>query len=634
VTPSAKTLRYVVFALACAAAGVLLRAPVLKSGFAIDDYAQLAMLDGTYPVKREFWDLYNFSDGSAEEADTLRQKGFFPWFTHREIRLSMYRPLASALIALDHHLFGDDALYFHIHSALWWIGSLFVVAWLFWALLPPSVAYVALIFFAVDESHTLPFGWIANRCSSSSLFFGTLGLIAYIRYRERGRAWPAAACALCFALALGFGEYGLSFAPYVAAYELWLLRGERRSSEPRPALLPRLGRHALATWPAALPCALYLGVRRALERGPLHSGVYVGPDGDPAGFAWLVLQRVPVLFADVFAGVRSDIWNVGNLFARPWIERGWVGGHWWVEPGPWRRAHTAVGVVTIVIALIAWRFVARRLDQQAAQPGGERIAHVRWLAWGGALAILPVVGSFPSSRLMSIAEIGIAPALALVVVWCFRDFARRFQAARVRTAVAAIAGAGVLTLHLVVAAEASRQESLNVKYSSIAIRKRNLTIDADPKRLHLQRVVVLSAFEYGMSLYVPYMLERHGRRPPRACWPISLSPGPLVLMRDTARSFRLAPDQGFQLLANAPEELFRDPNVPFKRGDIVDLGGLKVTVLETNGKHIQLISIEADVPLDDRSLLFVMSTPSGLRRFVMPPVGRVVRLPPPSPPML
>lgn len=628
---SSKDLRYALFALACAAVGVLLRAPMLKSGFAIDDYAQLAMLDGTYPVPREPWDLYNFSDGTAEEADTLRHKGFFPWFTHREIRLSMFRPLASALVALDHQLFGDDALPFHIHSALWWVGSVLAVAWLFAAFLPRGVAYLALALFAVDESHTLPFGWIANRCSVGSLFFGTLGLIAYVRYRERGGAVLPAACALCFTLAVAFGEYGLSFAPYVAAYELWRLLRER---EPRAPLLPALTRHALVMWPAALPCIAYLALRRALERGPLHSGVYVGPDGDPAGFAWLLLQRVPVLFADVFAGIRSDSWNVGNLMVHPWVAQGLLDASWLHEPGPWRRAHTAVGVVTIVIALIGWRIVSRRLDRDAARPDGERVASLRWLAWGSALSILPVVGSFPSSRLMSIAEIGMAAVLAASVVWCLRDFAARFKAARVRTLLAGIAGTAVLVLHLVVAAHASYQESVNVKYTSMAIRKRNLTIEADKKRLHLQRVVILSALEYGTSLYVPFVLARHGRKPPRSCWPISLSPGPHVLIRDTERSFRFAPDAGYQLMANAPEELFRDPNVPFKRGDVVDLGGLTITVLETNGKHIQLIRVEADVPLDDRTLLFVVAGPSGLRRFDMPPVGGLARLPPPTLPML
>jgi hypothetical protein len=341
-----------------------------------------------------------------------------------------------------------------------------------------------------------------------------------------------------------------------------------------------------------------------------------------------------VLFADVFAGLRSDTWNVGNLVAHPWVQLGVVDAKWLLEPGPWRRAHTAAGAVTIVIALIGWRVLARRLDADAAEPGRERVLHLRWLAWGSALSILPVVGSFPSSRLMSIAEIGMAPALAACVLWCFRDFAQRFKANGVRTLLAGIVGAAVLGMHLVVAAHASYQESVNVKYTSMAIRKRNLTIEADRRRLHLQRVVILSALEYGTSLYVPYVLERHGQRPPRACWPISLSPGPHVLIRDSARSFRLAPDAGFQLMSNAPEELFRDPNVAFKRGDTFDLGGLKVTVLETNGTYIQLIRIETDVPLDDPSLLFVLATPTGLRRFVMPPIGRVARLPPPTLPML
>lgn len=630
---------YVLFALGCALLGVVLRWPSMTSGFSADDYAQLAMLDGTYPVKRQPWDLYNFSDGSKREADILRHAGFFPWFTHPEVRLSMFRPLSSLLIALDHHLFGNDAFRFHVHSVLWWLGMLFAVAWLLGALLPRSVASLALLFFTVDESHTVPFAWIANRCSLGATLFGALALLAYVRYRERGSLLAASGCFAAFAFALAFGEYGLCFAPYVGVYELWrFVRARRAGEHAGMRLIAALQRHALALWPAVVPCVIFLAIRHALGRGPLHSGVYVGPDGDPAGFAVLIAKRVPVLFADLFAAIPSENWNFGNILLNPMYQRGWVSARWLWTAGPWRQAHSAAGGVTMLLGAVVWWLVARKLAREAerdpAHARHEPMTHLPWLFWGGMASLLTVVGSFPSSRLVIIAEIGMSALLAAAVVLCFRDLRERFAVARVRTSFTALAGAIVLAFHIIMPARFTHADSISVKLGSISARKAILTMEADKRRLPLQRLIVISALEYGTSIYIPLVLARHGRKPPRSCWTVSLAPGPHVLLRDSPNSFRIAPSDGYAMLANAPEELFADPNIPFKKGEVVDLGGMKITVLETAGPHIQEIRVETDVPFEDPSLHIVTPVITGIRRFVMPPIGKAVRLPPPLVPPL
>ncbi len=631
--------RYVLFALACAAFGVVLRYPALSSGFSADDYAQLAMIDGTYPVEREVWDLYNFSDGTVEEADILRHNGFFPWFTHREVRLSMFRPLSSLLVALDHHVFGNDAFKFHVHSAAWWVAMLLAVAWLYGALLPRSVACIALAFFTVDESHTVPFAWIANRCSLGSTLFGTLGLLAYVRYRERGSARAAAGCLASFAVALAFGEYGLCFTAYIAAYELWRLLAERRTGLQHTRGWPALLRgHVLAMWPVVVPSAIFVAIRFALGRGPLHSGVYIGPDGDWLGFAVLIAKRLPVLFADLFAAVPSENWNFGNILLNPAYERGWVSARWLWTAGPWRQAHSALGAVLLAIGLIVWLAVSRKLARDEARApaaaGRAPLSNLPWLVWGSVASLLPVVGSFPSSRLVIIAEIGMAALLATIVVLCFSELRERFAVARVRTAGAALAGALVFGFHLIVPGNFTRADSISVKLGSNSMRKAVMTLEADRRRLHLQRLIVISALEYGTSIYIPMVLARHGRKPPKSCWTASMAPGPHVLLRDSPNSFKLAPADGYAMLANAPEELFADPNAPFKEGDVVDVGGMKITVLQTAGRHIQAIRVETDVPLDDPSLHFVTPNFTGIRHFIMPPVGHFVRLPAPVVPPL
>src|ERR1700755_255171 len=51
-------------ALTIIAIGLALRWPVLYTGFTVDDYAQLAMIHGDYPVPRAPLSLFTFSNGS------------------------------------------------------------------------------------------------------------------------------------------------------------------------------------------------------------------------------------------------------------------------------------------------------------------------------------------------------------------------------------------------------------------------------------------------------------------------------------------------------------------------------------------------------------------------------------------
>jgi hypothetical protein len=620
-----RNLRYALFVLGCAVLSVALRLPVLSSGFIADDYVQIAMIDGTYPVKRASWDLYNFSDGTAAESDALRHRGFFPWFTHREIRLSMFRPLSSELLALDFRLFGNDPFPYHVHSALWWVALLLAVAWLFGELLPRPVAFSGVAFFAVDDASIIPFAWIANRCSLTSALWGVLGLIAYVRYRERAkRRLAAAASTACFALAVAFGEYGLCFVAYVAAYELvrWL-DARRDGAHAGRSSLAALAAQALATWPVIVPSLAFLATRRALGRGPLHSGTYIGPEGDVLGYIGLIAERLPVLFADLFFFIPSEPWNYGNLLLRGLYQQGMLDMRWLWTADRLRAVYSVVGALAIVIALVAWGVVRRQLGPRVAR---ER-SHVRWLAAGSVLSLVPVVGSFPSTRLLIIAAVGFAALLGTLAVLCFRDLRRRFEGARVRTVVACLAGGLVVALHLLLPAQLTAVHAAGFKSAAAAMRRTIMKLDADPRRLPLQRVVVLSALEYGTSLYIPIVLARHGRKPPRSCWTLSFAPAPHILLRESPTSFMLTPANGYAMLANAPELLFMDPSAPFESGDVVDLGGLRITVLATAGPRIQSIRVETDVPLDDRSLLFVIPTAVGIRRFSMPRVGEIAHVP-------
>jgi hypothetical protein len=73
--------RVLMFTLAIAVAvavGGWVRRAAIDAGFWADDYAQLAMLEGTYPSPRLAWDLFHFLDGSRDDHQRLVDYGAFP----------------------------------------------------------------------------------------------------------------------------------------------------------------------------------------------------------------------------------------------------------------------------------------------------------------------------------------------------------------------------------------------------------------------------------------------------------------------------------------------------------------------------------------------------------------------------
>ncbi len=605
--------RYAAFAFSCALLGLALRYNALLTGFAADDYAQLDMLDGRYPVERAPWDLYNLSDGSAEEGERLRRAGYFPWFAHPEMRLSMLRPLASLSIAFDRAAFGVDARAHHLHTALWWAGMLLSIAWLFARVLPLPIAALALVIYTLDEAHTVPLGWLANRCALGSTLFSVLGLIAYLRSRERGGLRDGVLSFFAFTLAFGFGEYALCGVAYAAAYELQRLLDARKASPANTFELLR--RHALALLPIAAPTIVYLVVRSALGYGPLRSGIYISPDRDLVTFIQLTCVRLPVLLADLAFALPSEMWTFGSWWSYVALERGLVGVAWVLSPEPWRQLHVLLGVLTIPFVFLLYRAVRRALPE---------LTQLRWLFWASILSIMPVIGSFPSSRLLLMSSLGFSALLAAFAVgaWSAALQGRRLLA---------LLGCAVVAYHVIVPAKTSYSQSVNVRLSAVASKNAALRMEVDPKRIGTQRVLQLLAPDYDTScMYIGRVRGRFGLPRPKACWTISLAPARHVVMRESATSFRLAPIGGVAMLSTAGEELLSDPSEPHKPGDSVDLGGIRITVLNVRGRRVSAVRVETDVPLEDPSLVIMTASHAGIRRLALPPIGQNAVVPMPG----
>src|SRR5690606_22597983 len=138
-----------------------------------------------------------------------------------EMRVGFFRPLSSALIHLDLAAFGDRVVLWHLHSIAWYLALLALVLALYRRVLPPGAAELAVLFFAVDDAHSIPVGWLANRNSLVAAVPALAGLLLHLEWRERGFKPGAPLSALAYAVALLGGESALGALAYVGAYELF-----------------------------------------------------------------------------------------------------------------------------------------------------------------------------------------------------------------------------------------------------------------------------------------------------------------------------------------------------------------------------------------------------------------------------
>jgi hypothetical protein len=582
-----------------------LRADVFRFEFTLDDYAQLAMLEGRYPGTRNPLDLYTFIDGSPADVQALVQYGFCPWFTHPALRLSMLRPLTSALLALDHALFGLAALPYHLHSALWWCAVLALVAHGLRSWFGGRIALFALLLFCVDESHSVALGWIVNRTALISIALSLGALFAYRRYRERGSPRDAWLCAIAFSLALTAGEYALCIAAYALAYELIEVDSPWKS---------RL--RALTLW--AAPAFVFLLVRKLGGYGAAGSDMYLDPTRNFGFFLRHGLVRLPVLLGDLVWGIPSEWWTFGlNGWTHALVALGLV--KTMLESEPARTLQVEIGavggLVAIGLALAAIRGAASPLER-------KRVAS---LAAGGGLCLLPLLAGFPTTRALIAPMVGYSVLLAVLLSQALRR--GRSLSARVPQVLAAVLCFWQLSLGTLEAAADARRLAVDANL----VRDISLTADVDESRFASQRAVLLNAAHPGVPIYFALVRGHYRRAEPRSAW--TLNPGflPYWLTRTGARQLEME-IVGGTLLTGLFERVFRTHEVEVRVGQLFRLQGVAFTVLEVRDGGASRIRAEFDRPLEDPSLQFLIPSESGMSRFVPPAIGQRVFVPvPPFP---
>jgi hypothetical protein len=537
------------------AAGFLLALPTLRLGLLLDDDFHRALIGGlAYPHRP--LDLYAFAPGDPSVMQGLVERGPFPWFTPPGLKLSFFRPLACALLYLDVWLFGATAWAAHLHSIAWYLALIAVAALVYRKVLPGPLAPFALLLFAIDGTHAIPAGWLANRHALVAAVAALLGVWAHLKWRtapvhppvhpERRAEGPKSKgplvlSALAYAIALCTSEAALPALLYVPAFEAFGATGPRR--ERLRALLPL----ALVVGPWAL-------FYRAMGYGSSGSGIYLDPASDPLHYLLTAAPRLSALLGALTVGLPSDFWLDAN--ARPVL--------------------IAAGVLGM--GFTAW--LAARLWPTFDAPTRRTLW---WLGAGAVLGILPSVAVFPSDRLLLVPSFGALAVFAafLQALWAQRaKLAAKFALAVLGAAhlLFPIAGWALSPTTLTQMARAVERAAFEPRLSQAQLSR---------------RLIAFAAPDFAQTLYLGLARRREGLPLPESWNVLSFAPYPHLLTRTAERSFELEVVGG-SMFGTVYEQMLRSESLALEAGHRVRLWHAWVTVLESDGYHVRRLRLDLD----------------------------------------
>jgi hypothetical protein len=517
----------------------------------------MAMVDGDYPSAHDSpFGMYDFIDDSNRSE--LVERGIMPWWTHPKLICRFFRPLSSVLLWADYRLFGRSPIWSHVHSLLWWAGASFAVYVLLSETLHKRAARIATLVFALAPCHVIPLAWIANREALVSTALGAAALRFYAHWRQGARLRDGATATFLFALAMLAGEYSLCFGGYVAAMEAVDLRRRRQP----------FARRVAGVSVFAVPSVAYLVVRGALHYGARYGGMYHDPFFDFGKFAEGVPRRLGVLLCSGWLGV-------DELRAL-------------VMPGVW--------MIALVIAAIALMVVPVRRALGALD--ARELDGATWLLAGSLFGMVPMLAVEPSARLLGASMIGISAIVALVLerTW----FPPVVEARRGAAEMSALVALALAFVHIV---RAPLDSWLGTRLTSVvatAIQTRMNWVRAHAPG-H-SSIVVMRAESLTTAIWAPCMLGASSGIPWRV---LSYEAGRVLVLRTGDRSVELVASPR-PIFPMGPRQVFRDFDGSLRVGDVVQVGGMKATVLQLDkAGFARRVRFDFDRSLDDPSILWL-----------------------------
>lgn len=578
--------------------GALLAAPALGAGLQLDDHLHRFLVglhvrgEGLGP----WWDLYAAAEGDPALTRARMDVGFSPWWTLPELRLRFLRPVSAATHYVEYAAWPDAVWLMHAQSLAWYAGLVVGVGALLRRWLGPTwVAGLGTLFFAIDDAHATPVGWIAQRNALVSGVLVVLVLVVHDRARRDGWRPGAWLGPLLFALALGAGEASVAALGYLGAHALVLEpaqpRGERGQAHERWGR--SAGRAVLALWPYAAVVIAWRLVYDALGYGAEGSGVYLDPVREPAAFVSALPDRMAALVLSQLAWPAADAWAVA--------------------PPVWGRARAVAIAALVVLALVPARC--------RSSAGGRGLA-VALL--GALLAVVPAAAVVPGDRMLLLVGVGGSAAVAGVIAVAVGEGGGRWSAPRV---LAVLLTPVLVVVHGVLAPLALPGEVVALspaleEHQRAAVE----SLPADPE-LSQQDLVIVNAPPTFVSstLWLLRWGDQQQHALPRSLRVLGSTFAPVVVQRPDAHTLVLQPVGGYlgdPFTANA-----RGRAHPFAAGDRVALAGWTVEIAGVAKERPTVVRIRFDVPLEDPSLRWVVWQGDRFVPFALPAPGRTLAIP-------
>lgn len=562
-------------ALAAALAFSLL---ALRSGFMPDDFVYVGVLEGhapPAPLSTTKYDLYRLISGDPAQMQPLLDKGVMPWWTLPDLRIAFFRPLASALMVVDHALFGVNPVGYQAHTILWYVGLVAVVGALLWRVLPGAVGAMALLLFAIDDAHIASVAWLTNRSTVVAMFFAVLAVVLHLQWRQRGRAWAMPLSALALAVGLSSAETALLVSFYLISYEL--LGAEGPLPERLKALVPTL-----------LVLLVYAVVRSRLGYGSTGSDMHIDPVSQPLFWLPFALLWVPITLGGILLNAPVDM-SLDARFEMPLLVAGLVG---MVMVGLMLRA--------------AWTGMNAQERRQ-----------LRWLLAGFAISVVGTATTSPSIRVNLVPSLGGAIIIATVVHHAWRRRERNWLGK------AQVAGAGLLVLLHVVAAPYGWWSTLEMFRGFQAANARvqkHFQEAVDLNALPQQRLVLINAPHVMMGVYASVEWWASGKPLPAAWWVLNFDNHEQRVTRTGPSTLEIEAVDG-RFFSTISERIHRSSRHLLTAGHEVKMDGMHVKVLEADGAGVRKLSFTFDVPLEDPSLVLLQWKDRKVRKFEIPPLG-------------
>jgi hypothetical protein len=557
--------------LALGSAG-LLAMPSLAAKPYCDDALFVARLEGSLASPRAGpFSLYTLAVGGPENQSPF-------WWTSPALRISFFRPLASALFALDHALFGRAAVPYHVHSILWFLAAVAIVALLLRRLLSERASALAAIVFAVASTHAMVESWPAARHVAIAGAFGFGALLLHIRARDESR--PPIAALIVTVTGLLVSEIMLGSLAYVLTYELF---GRARSST-----TPRVVSRALL--PYAVLGALYLVVYRLAHHGVRESGDYADPLQSPLAFVQNIPRHVGPLAFSTFFGVPADASVAFPRLVMPMLVMG--------------------GLATIGFGLLL-----RRALRHAAE---EDRRALRWLLPGALLACVPGLGGIVGDRALFVPSFGLAAAFAIAIT---RGAAPGGDKAR--APLLARVGVGALVLSRLVLSPLSLLAQ-NVAFTTSSRVAAEVVVDADLPREPGARVFGIGIADPLIGMYLQPMLIASGG-PRLDVHMLTVSMHDHLVRRVDDRTIEVSISGG-SLMESGFETVVRPRSSPLRAGDHVVVATTLIQILEDVEGSPSRFSVTFDRSAFDPSIALVVWKDGRLRRLSPLAIGETIML--------